>query len=88
MILKGVFDFVGTHGVPLEIVLDLLKSKGLMPDWLDYIDSAVRQGAKQTRVRLQLSNAILDVYGQEFHDPWLVTFDEILAYRDRHPSNG
>ena len=57
-----------------------------MPDWLDYYDNATGHGSgqgggKPARVRLQLSTAVLDVYGQEFHDPWLARFDEITALR-------
>lgn len=80
IIVKGVFDFVGTYGVPIEITLDILKENNTMPDWIDYVDSAVKQGAKFSRVRLQLSNAVLDIYGGEFHKSWLERFD--IVYID------
>lgn len=83
--MKGVFDLVGTHGLPLEIALEGLKSRGAMPDWLDYWTEATKGGAKPAGVRFRLSNAVMDVYGKEFHDPWLEMLDKIIDHRNRHP---
>jgi hypothetical protein len=36
-VLAGSFPLVGTHGVPLEVVLAFFQQRGLVMDWPDYI---------------------------------------------------
>ena len=59
-----------THGVPLDLVLDQLKIKGMMPDWLDYVEAARKAGWRTERTVRQLAVAIGDVYGPDFCSAW------------------
>lgn len=81
IVVKGIFPLTDTHGIPLDIVLDQLLSRGYMPDWFDYFDSAVKSGMKPERVLLRLSAAVGDVFGPAFRDPWEQTFRAILQAR-------
>lgn len=82
-VVRSVFPLVDTHGIPLDLVLDQLRERQMMPDWFDYFDAAVAAGAKPERVLVRLAAAIGDVFGPAFRDPWEVTFRAILIARDK-----
>lgn len=67
-----------THGLPLEVVLDKLKEHGMMPDWLDFYESAVSAGWKPSGVAVKLTEAVGDVYGPEFRTEWEVRFKALM----------
>ena len=46
IVLGGVFPLVGTHGIPLEIVLAYFKERGRVVDWPEYIGGALKDGHK------------------------------------------
>lgn len=60
---SGVFPLVGTHGVPLEIVLDHFRQTGRVVDWPDYIDGAMKDGHKPRTIKSRILTAVGDVYG-------------------------
>lgn len=81
VIVKGVYPLVDTHGIPLEVVLDYLKSHGMMPDWLDYYEASVEAGTKPERAIVRLSTAVGDVYGPTFRVEWESRLREVIARR-------
>lgn len=78
--MAGVFSFVGTHGIPLEVVLEMMKSKGLVVSWPDYVERAMEQGAKMRTVRAKVMVSVGEVYGpfylQGFERRWKEWFGE------------
>ena len=76
----GVFSFVGTHGIPLEFVLEYMKGKGWVVDWPLYVEESTRQGAKMRTVRSRVMSAVGEVYGpfyvRRFKDRWEEWFGE------------
>lgn len=60
-VMAGVQILTGTHGVPLEVVIDLFKSRGWVVDWLDYIDGALKDGANPRTVRARILSAVGEV---------------------------
>ena len=75
------FPLVDTHGIPLDLVLDKLRDHGLMPDWLDFYDTATSRGWKPSGVVTKLSEAVGDVYGPEFRVAWEKRFSKLLESR-------
>jgi alanyl-tRNA synthetase len=73
-----VFPFVDTHGIPLDVVLDKLREHGLMPDWLEFYESAVKAGWHRERVVHRLEEAVGDVYGPEFREAWSKKFRALI----------
>lgn len=65
-VIAGIFSLVGTHGVPLEIVLYKLKNEGLVADWVDYIKSALADGHNLGTIKARISAAVGDVYGSSY----------------------
>jgi alanyl-tRNA synthetase len=62
-VMAGVFTLVGTHGVPLEIILSFFQQRGVLVDWQDYIRAALKDGHKYQTVRARILSAVGDVYG-------------------------
>ncbi len=78
--MSGVFSFVGTHGIPLEVVLEMMKSKGWVVSWPDYVRESMRQGSKMRTVRSRVMSSVGEVYGpfylRGFETRWNEWFGE------------
>ncbi len=78
--MSGVFSFVGTHGIPLEVVLEMMKGRGFVVCWPDYVEQSMRQGAKMRTVRSRVMSAVGEVYGpfyvRDFQVRWTRWFGE------------
>lgn len=59
----GVFALRGTHGVPLELILQKFKETDCVVDWINYTDDAVKDGVKLSTVFSQIEAAVADVLG-------------------------
>ncbi len=69
---QGVFPLLDAHGVPLDLVLDRLRTAGMIPDWLELERAARAAGWK--RIENRLAEAIGDVYGPTFLEGWRARF--------------
>lgn len=87
-IVRGLFKLYDTHGLPLAIALDALRAHNMMPDWLDFYDSAVAAGWTPKRGEACLDEAVADVYEPAFVAEWRRRFHECVAAREPHCGNG
>ena len=67
-VVKGVFSFYETEGIPLDVLFDTLKDKGAIPDWPTFVLEAVEAGMKVPRILSMLDTAIADSYGPTLRD--------------------
>lgn len=74
-IVAGLYQFIETYGLPLEVLISEIDRRGYMPDWVDYIESAVKAGSKRERAVLKLKTAVKDVYSPEFYKGWEASLD-------------
>lgn len=69
---KPVFAGVGTlcftRGVPLELVLHEFKTKGYVVDWLDYIQTAIKDGHNPRTIQARMEAALGDVMGKAYKE--------------------
>jgi len=70
LVVRGVFRFYETHGLPLDMIVDKLDREGFMPDWLDFAKEAVKAGWRPAAVLPRLTALIGDVYGPKFREGW------------------
>lgn len=70
-VVDGIFTFVGTHGIPLEVVLANLKEANIVIDWMDYIRAARKDGHNLDTIYNKISMAIGDVYGPKYKEQFL-----------------
>lgn len=64
--MSGVFALIGTHGIPLEYVLVDFDRRNFIIDWVDYIKSALKDGAKLSNIKSRIIAAVGDVHGPEY----------------------
>ena len=65
-VMADVFYLVGTHGIPLEVVLELMKARGMLVSWPLYVEDAMKDGAKLNTVRARAFSAVREVYGPHY----------------------
>lgn len=59
------FEAVDTHGIPLDVVLVFLQSRGYVPSWLTFASTAIRAGWNYDSMLTKIRVACEDVYGRE-----------------------
>jgi hypothetical protein len=67
-VVRGVYRFFETEGVPLDVIFEILESKKAIPDWIAFVKEAIAAGMKSSRVISMLDTAISDSYGQEMRN--------------------
>lgn len=69
-VVGGVFRFVDEQGIPLDLVVDRLRDRGLMVDWLAFLREAEEAGWPRERTVRRLREAVGDVYGPLWAAEW------------------
>lgn len=67
-VLAGVYRFFETHGLPLDVVLSVVKERGALPCWVSFVREALAAGMRFERALAKLDEAIADAYGPAFRD--------------------
>ena len=57
-----IFKMVDTHGLPLEIVLDVLTEHNALPDWVAFYEGCFKQGMKPDRILLRIEIGMVDFH--------------------------
>lgn len=78
-VIGGLFYLSGTHGLPLEFILDFLKDRNLVMDWQDYIKEAIKDGHKISTVKARIISAVGDVYGCKYREEVEKRLDEFTV---------
>lgn len=75
---KSMFKYVGTHGIPLEIVLMFMQKHNMVMDWMEYIKDALKDGHKPRTIRARIISAVGEIYGPIYRDEVTKRLDLIL----------
>lgn len=67
-VVTGVYRFVETHGVPLDVLLGNLKERNKVPYWPSFYQEARDAGMKHERILSKLDESLSDVYGPTVRD--------------------
>ncbi|HLP81382.1 MAG TPA: hypothetical protein VK141_05260 [Nitrosomonas sp.] len=67
-VIRGMFKFFDTHGLPLDVFLYVCQEKKMIPDWISFYEDAKIAGWSHSTILNRLITAITDVYGKEFAD--------------------
>ena len=68
LVVAGVFKLYDTCGLPLQTVFEQCVENKWIPSWLHFYTEAHRAGWKDKTIFLRLTDAITDIYGQEYCD--------------------
>lgn len=66
--MSNVFHVTSSQGLPLEIILEILKKEKIVVDWQNFYDLAIKGGWKYKRIRERVSSSVFEVYGPEYRD--------------------
>lgn len=81
LVLTGAYEYTGTHGVPLEVVLEFFKTQKAKIDWVDWMRSALKEGMSLKTAMAKISSAVGDVYGKN-HKQQVVARLKIIFRED------
>lgn len=68
LVLKGLFLFVGSLGLPLTDVLFKCKESNFVVDWIDFYEDALKDGYKSKTILNKIEEAVVDVLGKSHKD--------------------
>lgn len=68
IVVSGVYRYVETHGVPLDVVFSSLQERKMVPCWMSFYKEALAAGMEHGRVLSKLEDPLSDVYGPAVRD--------------------
>lgn len=77
-LVDGVWAMYETHGLPLDVIFDVLIKKESIPDWIALYKQMRQSGMQHSRILSKLDEAVSDSYGKEFRDVVISTLDQIF----------
>jgi len=80
-VIGGWFPLINSVGLPLEIVLHHFQTQGLVPDWPDFIEEALKCDWNPHSLRTRIENSVGDVYGPDHKQEVLKRYDIYLNTR-------
>ena len=57
-----------THGMPLDILLDIVREHNMVVDWCGFLDSAIKVNWNLPNLFNKLEPLLTSVYGEEYTD--------------------
>ena len=85
---RKVIDFfkaVETHGLPLDLIIEILLENDKVPDWCGFVEQAIKYNWNLQRTLFRLEVAIIDVFGNEYAKVWRSKMDSYVSLRDKLP---
>jgi len=65
-VVANTFKMFDAYGLPLDIMLDLMKDNNMIPDWIDFCNEAMISGWKNKTIIDRVKDAVETVYGTDF----------------------
>ena len=78
-IVKGVYTLFETTGLPLDVMLENLKNKNIIPDWIEFYREARLAGISHDRVISRLEEALIDVWDKSFSNLVIERLNKIFS---------
>jgi len=79
---SGWFPLVNSEGIPLDVLLGQFQRRGLVPDWIDFVESCLRCDWNVGSLRTKIETAVGDVYGPEHRGEVMRRFDDYMRMRE------
>jgi hypothetical protein len=76
-IFSGLYKFYETIGLPLDTLLSCFQEKNILPDWIDFYQSARKAGMEHGRIISKLEADISDSFGKELADQVILKLDKL-----------
>lgn len=79
-VVQGVFHVTSTHGIPLEVILDILTKRGMVIDWEDFIKNSLSNGGNPDTIRYRVETAVGDCFGSKYREEVMKRY-EVFNFR-------
>ena len=79
-VVANTFKMFDAHGLPLDIMLDLMKENNMVPDWIDFYNEASASGWKDKTIRNRVHSAASSAYGNDFGNTVLSKLNAYIEY--------
>lgn len=66
---KRLFTLVDQEGLPLDIILEILKNNNITPNWYEFLQVAVKHW-KPSTIYSKTSEAVKEVYSEDYFKEW------------------
>jgi len=80
-VVQNGFAMVDTYGLPLEILLGLLKDNHMVMDWVAFFEDAMVAQWPVDRTVIKIETALLDIYGTEYKNMVVRRMKDYLFYK-------
>lgn len=67
-VIKGIFKLMDTFGYPLVCSLLLLKERGWVVNWYDFLNSVFKSGWANNQIWKRIKYDVIDVYDSNYCD--------------------
>lgn len=67
-VVRGVYRLHESSGTPVDVILEAVRCRGMVPDWQAFVIEAVEAGMSVKRAIAKLAPAVADVFGPVVHD--------------------
>lgn len=78
-VVSDMYFYKESKGIDLTTVLEFLKSKDLVMDWLDYIKCALLKGANPKNLETSILTSVGEVYGSAYAEEIKKKFNPALS---------
>lgn len=65
LVVRGIYRMHETTGTPIDVILEGIRRRGMLPDWQSFVVEAVEAGMSLKRAIGKLEAAVADVFGPE-----------------------
>ena len=79
-VVANTFKMFDAYGLPLDIMLDLMKDNNMIPDWIDFCNEAMISGWKNKTIIDRVKDAVETVYGTDFTEEVLSRLNSYIEY--------
>lgn len=85
LVVSGVYKFYETNGMPLDVLFETLRNRGMIPDWGAFVLEAVEARMKPERAISMLDSAIVDSFGAVVRDVVMVRLRRMIEIGNEGP---
>lgn len=85
IVVRGVYRFYETMGLPLDVTLEYLRERKMIPDWPAFLLEAVEAGMSPERALSLLDSAISDSYGAATRDVVVSRLKRLMSTHEEAP---
>lgn len=79
IVVGGIYRMHETSGTPIDVILEGIRGRGMLPDWQSFVIEAVEAGMSLKRAISKLEPAIVDVFGSEMRGVVVVRLSTGIA---------